>query len=108
MNITHTHTSNVNGISVTVTTEQTVAAWVAERAVRMAVATIAATKRALRIMAAVMGVAKRYIPWMATVFTVCLIVPGPFDEIGALVVIAIYAAFKPDMRRDLAIAFRTK
>jgi hypothetical protein len=99
---------DVDGVSVTVTTEQTARAWAAHHAVRAASATVAATKRAVRIMRAVMTVATRYVPWLAVVFTACLIIPGPFDELGALIVVAIYAAFKPAMRADIAIAFRTK
>lgn len=77
-------------------------------AARAAAATIAAAKRAWRIMMAVMDVAKRHIPWLAVVFTACLIIPGPFDEIGALIIVGIYAVFKPAMRAELAIAIRTK
>lgn len=79
-----------------------------DHAARAAAATIAAAKRVWRIMVAVMDVAKRHIPWLAIVFTACLIIPGPFDEIGALIVVGIYAAFKPAMRAELAVAIRTK
>lgn len=103
---------DIDGVTVTrthrITGMSAVTAWVVDHAAMAATATIAATKRAWRIMHAVMDAAKRHIPWLALVFTACLIIPGPFDEIGAAIIVAVYAAFKPDMRSDLAIAFRTK
>lgn len=77
------------------------------RSIVLAAAIAAGIRRGIRIFRAVMGVATRYIPWLAAVFTVCLIIPGPLDELGAILVVAVYAAFKPDMRAELGAAVRT-
>jgi hypothetical protein len=44
--------------------------------------------------------------WLLAVFGVCLIIPGPFDEMGMLVVLAVLVAVQPVRARRAASAWR--
>ena len=41
--------------------------------------------------------------WIGGLLTVCLLIPGPVDELLVLLLIAGIAAFKPAMRADFAV-----
>lgn len=65
------------------------------------------TRRVLRTLHAIIRMTRRHVPkWVAALLTVALLIPGPQDELIVLLVIAGFAAFKPDMRRDIATATR--
>jgi len=73
-----------------------------------AAAVIALVRKSIRVTRAVLTVTRRHVPaWVGTLLTVCLLIPGPVDELLVLLVIAGYVAFKPAMRADLAGAIRT-
>lgn len=56
----------------------------------------------IRAMRALFNVVRRHVPaWVGVVLTVCLFIPGPLDEFLLLIVIAVFAAFKPAMRSDI-------
>jgi len=57
-------------------------------------------RRALRAANAVMP------KWLAVVFTACLVIPGPFDEIAALVVVVFLCAVQPIRFRRARSAWR--
>ena len=60
-------------------------------------------RKLLRTARAIFSVTRRHVPaWMGAVLTVCLLIPGPLDELLVLVVIGVMAAFKPAMRADFA------
>ncbi|MBZ4537766.1 hypothetical protein [Mycobacterium avium] len=53
-----------------------------------------------------LAAAKRHTPkWLAALITIALLIPGPQDELLVVVILAAWAAFKPVMRRDIAIAW---
>jgi hypothetical protein len=54
----------------------------------------------------VIGAARRHMPrWLAAVVAVALLIPGPQDELLVALIIALWAVFKPAMRRDVARAW---
>ena len=60
-------------------------------------------RRLLRTAHAILAVTRRHVPaWIGGLLTVCLLIPGPVDELLVLVLIAGIAAFKPAMRADFA------
>lgn len=62
-----------------------------------------ATRKLLRAAGAIVTVTKRHVPaWLGAVLTICLLIPGPVDELLVLLVIGAMAAFKPAMRADFA------
>lgn len=66
-------------------------AWLRSQAIRVA-----------RTVKGLIGVTKRHMPkWMAAVITIALLIPGPQDELLVLVILGVWAAFKPAMRRDI-------
>jgi hypothetical protein len=63
------------------------------------------TRRLIRTGHATITVTRRHVPaWIGGLLTVCLLIPGPVDELLVLLVIAGMAAFKPAMRADFADA----
>jgi len=55
-----------------------------------------ATRKLLRTASAIVTVTKRHVPaWLGAVLTICLLIPGPVDELLVLLVIGAMAAFKP-------------
>jgi hypothetical protein len=61
------------------------------------------TRRLIRTGHVTITVTRRHVPaWIAGLLTICLIIPGPVDELLVLLVIAGMAAFKPAMRADFA------
>ncbi|BCP02494.1 hypothetical protein MINTM018_52630 (plasmid) [Mycobacterium intracellulare] len=44
--------------------------------------------------------------WLAAIITIALLIPGPQDELLVLIIIGVYAAFKPAMRKDFATTTR--
>jgi hypothetical protein len=60
-------------------------------------------RRLIRTAHAILTVTRRHVPaWMGAVLTICLLVPGPVDELLVLLAIAGMAAFKPAMRAEFA------
>ena len=60
-----------------------------------------ATRKLLRTAGAIVTVTKRHVPaWLGAVLTICLLIPGPVDELLVLLVNGAMAAFKPAMRAD--------
>lgn len=54
-----------------------------------------------------MAVTRRHVPkWLAAIITIALLIPGPQDELLVLIIIGVYAAFKPAMRKDFATTTR--
>lgn len=61
--------------------------------------------RAIRVARAVFTVCRRHVPaWLGVVLTVCLVIPGPIDELLIVVVILVLAAVKPAARADIRSA----
>lgn len=69
---------------------------------------IARTSRTLlRTLRAILAVARRHVPaWLSGVLTVCLIIPGPLDELAVLLVITAMIGIKAEMRADLTRSVR--
>ncbi|AXH46833.1 hypothetical protein SEA_ACOLYTE_90 [Mycobacterium phage Acolyte] len=58
--------------------------------------------RAHRLVKGMVGVSKRHLPkWMVAIVTIALLIPGPQDELLVLVILGVFAAFKPAMRADI-------
>jgi hypothetical protein len=58
-------------------------------------------------LARVFHAARRHTPkWLGALITIALLIPGPQDELLVLVILAVWAAFKPAMRRDIREAWR--
>jgi hypothetical protein len=67
-----------------------------------------AGRKLIRTAHAMFAVTRRHVPaWVGVVLTVALLIPGPVDELLVLVLIAGFAAFKPEMRADFAQAIPT-
>lgn len=61
------------------------------------------TRKFIRTAHAILTVTRRHVPaWIGGLLTVCLLIPGPVDELLVLLLIAVIAAFKPQMRADFA------
>lgn len=57
-------------------------------------------------MGRVINAARRHLPkWLAALIGIALLIPGPQDELLVAVIIAAWAAFKPQMRRDIRLAW---
>jgi hypothetical protein len=66
-------------------------------------ATVDATRKLIRTAGAILTVTRLHVPaWMGAVLTICLLIPGPVDELLVLLAIAGMAAFKPTKRADFA------
>jgi len=66
-------------------------------------ATCTIARKLLRTAGAILTVTRRHVPaWMGAVLTICLLIPGPVDELLVLLAVAGMAAFKPAMRADFA------
>jgi hypothetical protein len=66
-------------------------------------ATCATARKLIRTAGAILTVTRRHVPaWIGGLLTICLLIPGPVDELLVLLVIAAMAAFKPAMRADFA------
>lgn len=62
--------------------------------------------RSWRTLHAMINAAKAHMPkWLAmlvnALMVICVVLPGPQDELAIFVIIGIVAAFKPQMRRDI-------
>jgi hypothetical protein len=58
------------------------------------------TRKAGRAMRAAMPV------WLVGVFAVCLVIPGPFDELAVIVAAVVLCAVQPVRARRAASAYR--
>ena len=75
----------------------------AQHAMRAAVAHgLAFGRRVIRTLHAVIRITRKHVPaWLGAALVVALAIPGPIDELAVLVVVAVFAAFKPAMRAEL-------
>lgn len=49
---------------------------------------------------------KQHMPkWLVALMPIALMIPGPQDEIIVAAIIAVWAAFKPQMRADMKVAW---
>jgi hypothetical protein len=73
-------------------------------AIVLAGQTVAAyARKVFRAAHAAITVTRRHVPaWVGVALSVALAIPGPIDELIVLVLIAGFAAFKPQMRADFA------
>ena len=63
--------------------------------------------RAWRVTRAVWAFTKRHVPrWMLPVLAACLFIPGPFDELAVLAVVAWPVLRSPEARAELAASVR--
>ena len=64
-------------------------------------------RRAWRVARAVWAFAKGHVPrWMLPVLAACLFIPGPFDELAVLAVVAWPVLRSPEARAELAASVR--
>lgn len=67
-----------------------------------------AARRTGRTIKAAWHAARPHLPrWMVAAFLLCLAVPGPFDELAMMLMIAGMVACKPAMRREMSAAIRS-
>jgi hypothetical protein len=60
-------------------------------------------RKVFRAAHAAITVTRRHVPaWVGVALSVALAIPGPIDELIVIVLIAGFAAFKPQMRADFA------
>lgn len=66
-----------------------------------------AALRCWRVLAAVWRFAKARCPkWLVPVLAVCLVIPGPFDELAVLAVVAVPVLRSRQAREELAAMVR--
>ncbi len=66
-------------------------------------AVVSITRQLIRAMHATITVTRRHVPaCVGALLTVALLIPGPIDELLVLLLVAGFAAFKPEMRADFA------
>ena len=66
------------------------------------VSTVEFGRRVIRTVHAVIRITRKHVPaWLGAALVVALAIPGPIDELAVLVVVAVFAAFKPAMRAEL-------
>lgn len=67
--------------------------------------------RYLRVAAVAWKFAMRHVPkWLRRLLAVCLAIPGPFDELAALLVVAVFLAWalrSAESRREVAASVRS-
>lgn len=81
-------------------------------AIVLAARTVVATARRIgRTASAVITASRKHLPrWANIALTIALalavLIPGPQDELLVLLILGVFAAFKRQMRRDIATAAR--
>jgi hypothetical protein len=63
--------------------------------------------RPVRVAGAVWRFAKGHVPkWLLPILAVCLVIPGPFDELAVLAVVLVPVLRSRDARAELAASVR--